>query len=315
MISEARTFLDALFARCDPESILTLTALPPIVSLPTPSRHLPLRDVALLSNALERLEMANENGWSGLVGIGTRRANLGRWRRGGKNDLVALPALFVDIDTLKGVEKRITRCPVQPSCIVSSGHGLHLYFYLREPTQDWRQATRVLCGLATYFKGDSAVSVAQSMRLPGTLNHKSGRESVPCCILDHYPERRYMLNDFSMFIQGNGKSRYRTPSHNYLFESDCNRVAIGDPNPALIQDVTQNLIAAYGGRMQANGWLAAYCPCGHRRDGVGAHFGFNPAWGMGVCFGRHGRLRLIDLCPLLGIDPNCYGWVIRKSVA
>ncbi len=313
MISEAQMFLDALFARCDPESLLTLTALPPIANMPTPSHHIRLYDSATLSNALERLELANEKGWSGVIGIGTRRVNLGRWRRGGKDDLVALPALFVDIDNLKGVEKRITRCPIQPSCIVSSGHGLHLYFYLREPTQDWRRATRVLAGLAAYFKGDSVVSIAQSMRLPGTLNHKLGKPSVLCRILEHQPERRYTLNEFATFIQHEGNHHYRTPPL-YSLNNEWNAASSGDLNPMLVHDVEHRLIVEYGGQMQPNGWLAAYCPCGHRQDGVGAHFGFNPTWGMGVCFGRHGRLRLIDLCPQLGIDLQRYGWVVRKSL-
>jgi len=40
--------------------------------------------------------------------------------------------------------------------------------------------------------------------------------------------------------------------------------------------------------MKANGWLAAYCPCGHNRDSCGAHFGFNPVWGWAIALGGMG---------------------------
>jgi hypothetical protein len=310
MHADARVFLDALFARCAADNFLTLTALPPTPDLPAPSRHVHMNDTATLTHALERLACANAEGWSGVVGIATRTGDLGRWRRGGKGDLSALPALFVDIDDMKGVAGRIASGPISPSCIVASGHGLHLYFYLTEPTCDWTLSTRLLKGMAAYFNGDSVISIAQSMRLPGTMNCKPGKPPVLCYLLDHHPKRRYTVDDLCCAFNIWSASAPRRVASQHRYDAACNTANIGDPNPALVQEVMQCLITGYGGRMQANGWLATRCPCGHRRDGVGAHFGFNPAWGMGVCFGRHGRLR-----PLLGIDLYRYEWLIRKAVA
>jgi hypothetical protein len=314
MHTDARLFVDALFARCAANNFITLTALPPTPDLPTPSRHVRMNDTATLTHALERLACANAGGWSGVVGVATRRADLGRWRRGGKGDLSALPALFVDIDDTKGVAARIANSPTPPSCIVASGHGLHLYFYLTKPTCDWALSTRLLKGMTAYFNGDPVISIAQSIRLPGTMNCKPGKPATPCHILDHRPVSRYTLDELSRAFHIEPVTVPRIIPSRQHGDTAWNTANIGDPNPALVQEVMQCLIMGYGGQMQANGWLAARCPCGHRRDGVGAHFGFNPAWGMGVCFGRHGRLRLIDLCPLLGIDLHRYEWVSAKQL-
>ncbi len=119
---EARNFLDALFARCSPQNYITLTALPPVPNLPTPSRHIQIRDSDALADALERLHAANTLGWSAVVGVGARRANFGRWKRGGKADLAELPALFVDIDDTDGAEQRIADfCAFQHNCRKEKG--------------------------------------------------------------------------------------------------------------------------------------------------------------------------------------------------
>ena len=97
MYSDILTFLDALFAPCE-QGFLTFTAIHPDGQHSTPSKHVPVGDRACLTRALERLTNANRQGWGAYVAVATRKANLGRWRRGSKADLLTLPALFVDID-------------------------------------------------------------------------------------------------------------------------------------------------------------------------------------------------------------------------
>jgi len=76
----------------------------------------------------------------------------------------------------------------------------------------------------------------------------------------------------------------------------------------LIHAITTVLYRDYAAREQRRSdWLAALCPCGHARDSPGSHFYFNPAIGCGRCHGRHGTLRLTDLCSVLGIDAATYG--------
>ncbi len=96
-------------------------------------------------------------------------------RGGTKRHLTALPALWVDLDTLP------TRPPPadpQPSAIVASGRGKHWYWILssalRVDTPSGQAAAEsLLKGLAQRFGGDpSATDVSRLLRVPGTLNPK-----------------------------------------------------------------------------------------------------------------------------------------------
>ena len=101
MRDETSLFLRYLLARSDPfrqTTCLTFTAMHPDRSHPCPSRHVPLDDEEALNEFVEDLYAANALGWGGFVGVGLRRQALGRWRRGGTDDVAALPALFVDVD-------------------------------------------------------------------------------------------------------------------------------------------------------------------------------------------------------------------------
>jgi hypothetical protein len=286
------TFLSALLATAE-SGYLTLTAIHPDRKHPTPSRHIPLHDPRLVEH-LAALLAANAGGWGGYFGVALRRNDLGRWRRGGQHDLLCLPALFVDVDRNTSDALQLIRSiRPPPSCIIHSGGGYHAYWYLDRPTKELAYAQLALTGLARTTGGD-CLTTAQSMRLVGTQNHKPGRGGAVCRLIDHHPDRRYPLQEFATYIrQSPRKTRIYPVRHNL--------------NPALVARVVHILRAEYGGRDSPSGWIAALCPAGHRHDYPGSHFYFNPMRGMGHCFGRHGRLLLRDLCPLLGIDPAAYG--------
>ncbi len=116
-------FFQALFGPCQ-QGFVTLTAIHPQGGRWSPSRHVPLQDSLALHQALADLSRANALGWGCYVGIGLRRADLGRWRRGGRADLLAVPALFADLDgSPEGARLRLSRIEPLPSCLVHSGHG------------------------------------------------------------------------------------------------------------------------------------------------------------------------------------------------
>jgi hypothetical protein len=162
MLADTLAFLHALYDEV-PGGYLTLTAIHPDRNHPTPSRHVPLHNNLALTGALEHLLAANVRGWGAYFGVAPRRANLGRWRRGGKSHLANLPALFVDMDgDPNAALLSLNRCPLLPSCIISSGGGLHSYWLLREPTVDFARADRLLRGLANYFQSDRT-NVAQAL--------------------------------------------------------------------------------------------------------------------------------------------------------
>ena len=72
-------------------------------------------------------------------GIGTRNGQTLNGTRGGKENIVAVPCLWTDIDFKSTPRKlaaaRLKKFSFQPSVIVRSGGGIHCYFYLKEPAE------------------------------------------------------------------------------------------------------------------------------------------------------------------------------------
>jgi hypothetical protein len=295
MQAETMTFLRALYDGVE-GGFLTFTAIHPDKQHAAPSRHVPINDEARLADTLARLCTANAQGWGAYFSVATRKANLGRWRRGGKCDLGALPALFVDIDGDPDAARRqLDAYGFPPSCIVSSGGGIHAYWFI-QATPDWRQVDLVLAGLANALNGDKT-NAAQALRLPGTLNTKPTRNGASCRIIALDPERRYTLSDFPTLKPACKRSKISSSaSHTH------ERI-----NSDLLHAVADCLCAEFRGYVKANGYIAALCPCGHCRDYPGSHFNFDPVHGIGMCFGRHGRLLLKDLCSMLRIEIALYG--------
>ena len=77
--------------------------------------------------------------------------------------------------------------------------------------------------------------------------------------------------------------------------------------------MTERLFRQYGAfQRQGSDWIGALCPCGHTDDHPGSHFFYNERRAIGNCFGRHGRLQLVDLCAAMNIDPREYGGVYKS---
>lgn len=283
MCEDTRTFLQVAFEECA-TACLTLTAIHPSGKHPTPSRHLPLADSQLLTQALADLQHANRLGWGAYFSVATRRAGLGRWQRGGKADLVQLPALFVDLDEpLPESLDRLERFSLTPSCVVASGRGLHAYWWISPPTADWSRAQRALNALRNSLQADKTSPVS-CLRLPNSLNTKPERHQARCRIVT-LTDTRYPLEAFEWDSPTPQTAR---PPHRYT-----------PPHSRRVQAVAEALLYRYGGRYKRNGWLEARCPLPHQRDGVGVHFAFNPESGVGVCLGKHGTLPLSTLSHLL----------------
>ena len=89
--------------------------------------------------------------------------------------MAALPALFVDVDDPSSEALRKLRdFRPTPSCIVNSGGGYHAYWWLDDPPTKVGSLSPLLQGLTAKLGGD-ALSVAHSLRLPGTVNTKPER--------------------------------------------------------------------------------------------------------------------------------------------
>jgi len=309
MHPDTLAFLDVLFERCarlHSSSCLTFTVIHPNGQQPTPSRHIPLDNPAALLDTLQRVSDTNRMGWGAYFAVGLRKPGLSRWKRGGAAEVVALPAFYTDIDDpTDATLMKLRGARLSPSVIVHSGGGYHAYWLLEEPTGDLNTARQVLQGLARTFDGDG-LSPAQSLRLPGTANHKPERSGAVCHLVES-SDRHYRLSDFQSLIPPVPHLRERRTAARASHPPNSKNL-----NVQLIHAITTMLYRDYAAREQRRSdWLAALCPCGHARDSPGAHFFFNPTIGCGRCHGRHGTLRLTDLCSVLGIDAATYGGVYR----
>lgn len=284
MSSDSVEFITTLFARAS-VGAMALTALP-ADGRGAITCHVPLTHTTLLAEAVSRLHGRNERGAvNAFLGIATRRTGLTRYQRGGKADLLELPALFADIDRPPAeVYPLLARFRPPPSLVVASGFGTHVYWLLAEPTTNFHQCDAILSGLARALGGDR-LTVAQSMRLPGTRNFKPGRG--PCYILESQPQRCYSLGDFAPYLPPQREVHLTT-------------LASGTHLDDLAAAISGILVSDYEGHLKANGWIAARCPAGHASDHPGKHFFFNEALHLGHCFGRHGRFLLKELTCLLG---------------
>lgn len=289
------------------EGYLTLTAIHPARKDRAPSRHLHIRDKAGIHQSLTDLLHANRQGWGAYFSVALRKEPLGRWKRGGQSDLLALTALYADLDgNLSESFERIRKAGMAGmpsiSAMIGSGRGLHVWWLLSEPTSDFEMVNAVLNGLAKTLIGDHMVA-HNAMRLPGSQNTKPGVNRA-CKLLWLAEDRRYTLTDFAAFAEP------QKPPASPMTRR--NRAPPDQINPTLVDAVVDTLMRDYGGFIQKNGWIGALCPCGHSIDRPGKHFAFAPHLSLGHCFGVHQRLYLRDLCDLLRINPASYGGLYRK---
>jgi hypothetical protein len=88
--------------------------------------------------------------------------------------------------------------PLDPSIIVRSGQGMHLYWLLDRPIEipDPRALETVVGILNRHFRCDARPGVGSMLRLPDTVNRRA-RTSADRCHVEHLdPDLRYGAGDF-----------------------------------------------------------------------------------------------------------------------
>lgn len=124
---------------------------------------------------------------------------------GTKADISSATALWVDIDA-DNHGWDMGRCmrfvheltgPLQPSCIIRSGGGIHLYWFLDEPHTvtahtNWQQVEDANKALAEVFSGDQVHDITRIMRLPDTYNPK---RKAKCELVTCYGFSRRSIHD------------------------------------------------------------------------------------------------------------------------
>lgn len=115
-----------------------------------------------------------------------------------KTDVLGSKAVWVDVD-----ESVQPQCTLPPSAIVSSGHGWHFYWFLREPVLD----TEVLEDLNKTMIADippadhACWNCNRVMRVPGTMNLKPDKEPARADLKLFRPAILYDVADFNIIAQ------------------------------------------------------------------------------------------------------------------
>ncbi|MCK1718312.1 DNA primase family protein [Bradyrhizobium sp. 141] len=101
------------------------------------------------------------------------------------------------------VLKHLKRLKYQPSAIVFSGNGVHVYYFFKEPVNTQENIERLEAfyrQLADVMAGDLAVcEVSRVMRLPGSRNSKDGA-LTEVEIIELHPDRRYDLEELEEWL-------------------------------------------------------------------------------------------------------------------
>lgn len=243
----------------------------------------------------------NQLGWGAFVAIGLRRQGLKRYQRGRESDILALPAVFVDVDRSdEATLHRLRDIQPHPSCITFTGGGYHAYWWLDEPLSDMKLARNILRGLQRTADGD-ALSVVNSLRLPGSRNSKPQRDNAFCYIVEQQ-NIYYSATAFEHLLPRPTKKLAPQRTRQPIRQHQAGNML----NPALLQAVSGHLLhLGYVGR---GDWLSGHClyPHQHQHDDRHPSFGFNTSTGYGNCF-RCGSILLKDICLTLGIQPADYG--------
>jgi hypothetical protein len=262
-------FLDHLLRHSHniPNAHVTLTAMHPDGNRATPSRHTPLNDPHALHDNLNDLLLANALGWGAFVSIGLRRAGLSRWQRGGAADVVALPALFVDVDhPSEATRQALEQFDPTPSALIFTGGGYHAYWWMDPPMTDLKLADRLLKGLATWLSGDR-LGVAGMLRLPTSQNTKPSRGNRVDIIT--LSGRAYRARDFRAVLP-------------VIPMPKAKNTPAGKPLDARV--ITDHLKGL--GYRQRGEWLVGRCPSAerHQHGDQNPSFGVNVQSGFGHCF-------------------------------
>ena len=233
--------------------------------------------------------------------MGLRKQGLNRYQRGTESDILALPAVFVDVDSSdEATLHRLRDIQPRPSCITFTGGGYHAYWWLDDPLSDMKLARNILHGLQHTAGGD-ALSVVNSLRLPGSQNTKPSRHNALCHIVEqqnsYYPARAF---EHLLPCPTKKRAPQRTSQRKHHHRAG-NML-----NPALIQVVSDHLL--HSGYVGRGDWLGGPClyPHQHQHDDRHPSFGFNTRTGYGNCF-RCGSILLKDICLTLGILSADYG--------
>ena len=240
-------FLNALYGNLD-EGHVYLWTLPDHKTW-----SFPVSDLRMMSNAATAIQDERDV----YFGLGGSVQDIGGGERLKANNVAFIPCLWMDVDIAtqgahahdqlpKTIEEALSIIPdfLQPSIVVWSGNGLHVYWLLKEAwifdsQKENLRASNLMIRLQSFvrslaqergWKLDSTPDLSRVLRVPGTLNHKLGQDK-PVVITQFNPEIRYDPSeledlipdiDFRAEITNHGKfERRSTDASSDLMIGNC----------------------------------------------------------------------------------------------
>lgn len=233
-----REFFEAFWQNTDQPGSIVFWFAPSKKSLHLPLRQLPNMDESDIG-ALQK-QYPDQHVY---FGLGLRDEDTPKNKQGGKQNIIALPGLPIDIDFFNPKAHKAKNLPSgweeaysfikhlpDPSIIVSTGNGGHLYYLLKEPIYVYSPTDRTyLQKTIKAFQGpiiqaaadqgfhvDSTASIQRVWRVPGFVNRKTDKPVV----LEHCdPNARYSLQDLGLSLPA-PKSKPPEPSKPYEVQDD-----------------------------------------------------------------------------------------------
>lgn len=180
-------------------------------------------DIDVLLKELEKPHFKKVNVYFGVCPRGITR--------GTEKDVCQVNCLWVDLDSKnrenkRAVKKRLDDFDPEPSIIVNSGNGYHIY-WLFDKMEDINSEEDILRikgfnkGLAEELKGDKGIDLSRILRVPGTKNMKDPKETLAVTIIKFEPQIRYSL-------KGQFLARFKRDIDNNKIE----RIEVKKDNPA-----------------------------------------------------------------------------------
>lgn len=147
-------------------------------------------------------------------------------KRGNNKGAKVMPGVWLDLDTSDGFHKSgeylptskdalefVENLPMQPTIIVHSGGGYHLYFLFHKPwvfetDEDRENARRLSRNFQAYiinkgkdlgYKIDNTHDLARLLRVPGTSNFKNVFVDKPVTIIRHNEQCRYTPGELEKY--------------------------------------------------------------------------------------------------------------------
>ncbi|MBX3438892.1 MAG: hypothetical protein KF861_15480 [Planctomycetaceae bacterium] len=194
-------FVDALF---EPSDLVEIRG----IASPLPHSKDPGRLVLRcweradsVGSLFRELKEANESGANLYFGVNPRSVPAGT-----KDAIALCRPVWADLDRISLADAasrwRALSLP-EPTVVVNSGHGIHVYWKLDAPVDVSSVADRqafesLLKNLYRSLGSDATQDVSRLLRLPGFLNVKDA--PVPCELVRHTPKHMYPLSVFQRWM-------------------------------------------------------------------------------------------------------------------